>query len=138
MGILLITQILVAHWIADFLLQSSWMATNKSKSWLALSSHVVTYTATIAFLMLFFSIALVGLGIEHDLSNSVIFESTPYAFAMWVIINGLLHFVTDAVTSRISSKLWERGDMRRFFIVIGFDQMIHYLCLFGTASLLLL
>jgi hypothetical protein len=36
-----------------------------------------------------------------------------------------LHFVTDYITSRISSKLWAKQDWHRFFVTIGFDQLIH-------------
>ena len=137
LGILMIVQILFAHWVSDFVLQSGWMATNKSKNWLALGSHVLTYTAALGFLMLTLSTVLSTVAISYNLTNSVIFEMTPYAFALWVVINGVLHFATDAVTSRITSKLWAKGDAHNFFVVVGLDQMIHYFCLFGTMILLI-
>lgn len=136
-SILMVVQILFAHWVSDFVLQTHWMATNKSKNWLALGSHVLTYTVAIAFLMLTMSTVLSTAAIAYDLPNSVIFEMTPYAFALWVAVNGVLHFATDAVTSRITYKLWGRSKMHEFFVVVGFDQMIHYLCLFGTMILLI-
>jgi hypothetical protein len=137
LSMLMIVQILFAHWVSDFVLQTHWMATNKSKNWLALGSHVLTYTAALGFLMMTLSLVMSNLAIAYDLPNSVIFEMTPYAFALWVAVNGVLHFVTDAVTSRITSKLWAKGDAHNFFVVIGLDQMIHYLCLFGTMILLI-
>ena len=136
-SLLMIAQVLFAHWVSDFVLQTHWMATNKSKNWLALGSHVLTYTVAIAFLMLTMSTVLSTVAIAYDLPNSVIFDMTPYAFALWVAVNGVLHFVTDAVTSRLTAKLWAKGDMHNFFVVVGFDQMIHYFCLFGTLILLI-
>jgi hypothetical protein len=38
---------LTLHFIGDFLLQSDWMALNKSKNWDALSQHVLVYALTI-------------------------------------------------------------------------------------------
>ena len=127
---ILILQILFAHWISDFVLQSSWMATNKSKNWLALGSHVVVYTASMGFLML-----LSGIIVAAAFSNIIggaIMIITPLAFVKWIALNGVLHFVTDAVTSRITAQLWKKNDMHNFFVVVGFDQFIHYSCLIIT------
>ena len=57
---------------------------------------------------------------------------TPSAYMAWILLNGVLHLITDAVTSRITYKLWGRSKMHDFFVVVGFDQMIHYTCLFVT------
>ena len=129
--LLLILQIVFAHWFSDFVLQSGWMATNKSKNWLALGSHVATYTASLCFTMMTTGALLVPI-VYDDAPNAVIYAMTPRAFYLWVAINGVLHFVTDAITSRITSKLWVKGDMHNFFVVVGFDQLIHYTCLFAT------
>jgi len=34
--------IILAHWIADFICQTNWMAQNKSKSYKALSLHILS------------------------------------------------------------------------------------------------
>lgn len=123
------------HFLGDFLLQSDWMALNKSKSWLALYLHVLVYS--LCFLP--FGMAFVG-------------------------ITFLLHFLTDAITSRITSRLWfiehlPMGDglikvlrstygyevnpfvasfnnkRHWFFVVIGLDQLIHFACLALAYSL---
>lgn len=127
---ILILQILFVHWISDFVLQSSWMATNKSKNWLALGSHVLVYTASMGVLIL-----LSGVIVAAAFSNIIggaIMIITPLAFVKWIVLNGVLHFITDAVTSRITARLWKKNDMHNFFVVVGFDQFIHYSCLIIT------
>lgn len=120
--------LLTAHFVGDFLLQSDWMATNKSKRWDALALHVTAYTS---------------------------------AFFLWglhwqfIALVWLTHFVTDAITSRITSALWffKRedgiwvqaeyaqpkhgrtlvnpwspidGNRHWFFLCIGADQLLHF------------
>lgn len=126
---ILILQILFIHWISDFVFQSGWMATNKSKNWLALGSHVLVYTASMGVLLIFSSIIVASVG---SIPGGAIMVITPLAFMMWIALNGVLHFITDAVTSRITAKLWKKNDMHNFFVVVGFDQFIHYTCLFVT------
>ena len=111
--------ILALHFIADFVLQSDWMAINKSKNWYALTAHVLVYSATFT---LFFG----------------------WVFGLLTFIS---HFITDAVTSRVSRMVfpwipdiqnpkiyWDNEGIgmrsrHRFFSWIGFDQLIHYVTL---------
>lgn len=124
--------ILVTHYVADFLLQTHWQASNKSKNNVALVEHVAVYTVVLAAV------------------TAVLFGLT----AMWFVFfwfNGVLHFCTDYLTSRWSSRYFKMAiddmdTMRRstkvygdpnffevnpakhwhnFFVVIGFDQLIH-------------
>jgi hypothetical protein len=44
----------------------------------------------------------------------------------FAVVNAALLFATDYITSRISSKLWAKRDWHRFFVTIGFDQLIHH------------
>lgn len=120
-GLNVILGLLLIHWVADFVLQSHDMAINKSKSMYWLSLHVDVYTITLFVL----SFAILG---DTFLP--------PLKLFMWAIANGLLHLITDYFTSRINSRLWERGHIHWFFVSVGFDQFIHYSCLFGTASLM--
>lgn len=126
--------LLVIHWVWDFVLQSHWMASNKSKRLDALSMHVAFYTA---------GLFLYGV---------VVFDDRPGRFALvlgWVLLNAVLHFITDYITSRITSRLFmaqfeegvyspfsgDRVAMRsgftlhNFFVVVGVDQLIHQLTL---------
>ena len=133
-SVLLAAQIIFAHWVSDFVLQSHWMATNKSKNWLALGAHAAVYTVSFCLIMLLLS-AFVAFNETGEVRHAI-FVLAPSAFATWIALNGALHFVTDAVTSRITSYFWAKNDAHNFFVVIGLDQMIHYFCLFGTFVLL--
>lgn len=121
MTLYLIFCVLVLHWLADFVCQTDYQAKNKSKNSIVLLSHVVEYC----------SVLFVG---------SVIlfwFKVEPVVVITWVLLNGVLHFTTDYITSRITSYLWAKGDVHNFFVVIGFDQLVHYICLFGTLEYLM-
>ena len=106
--------ILFTHWVADFVLQTRWMADNKSKRWDALGLHVGVYTLTFLLVMLFCANWLIAL--------------------QFCAINGALHFLTDAITSRVTSYFWKEKKVAAFFMVIGFDQFIHSSTLLLTAS----
>lgn len=130
--LVLVLQIVFAHWVSDFVLQSGWMANNKSKNWRALLAHVATYTASMTVLMFIMAILLSDTVIKFNMINGIILAMTPSAYMAWILLNGVLHLITDAITSRITYKLWGRSKMHEFFVVVGFDQMIHYTCLFVT------
>jgi hypothetical protein len=152
---LVVYTLLVAHFIADFICQSDWMALNKSKSLDALTVHVLVYSWVLA-LFVAFALALSG------------WQGDTRALSVWIIVNCAAHFVQDAITSQINAKLWFidgvrpkpmfRGralssvvgsfdsaaanfcevaynDKRHwFFVGIGFDQLLHYVTLFVTAG----
>ncbi len=105
--------ILIVHWFADFVLQTHHMSTRKSSSNYYLSLHVGVYTfSTIVMWALVFpftSIHVSSLGIWT--SFAVIFAS---------------HWITDYFTSRLTSKLYKEERYHDFFVVIGFDQVLHY------------
>jgi hypothetical protein len=106
--------VLVAHFVGDFVFQSDYMAKNKSKDSWVLTQHVSTYTVVLAIVCLPFNIAL-----------------TTGQFLLFVVGNGCAHWITDYFTSRLSSYMWKEGRVHDFFVVIGFDQLIHYVCLMG-------
>lgn len=99
--------VFIVHWIADFILQTDKMATNKSTSFRWLSSHVAAYT-----------LCLMPFGPK------------------FALVNGASHMVVDFFTSRATSYLWKKGDRHNFFVVIGFDQLLHALVLVATLPLI--
>lgn len=125
----------VAHWLADFILQTDWMAVNKSKRWDALVIHVTVYSVVMAVLTL---------------------------NGWFGMITFVAHLATDAVTSRMGRAVfpwtptnagwvpmvyrddegepsgpWGLGLARSrhwFFTVIGADQwLLHWPQLILTA-----
>lgn len=128
--------LLAVHTLADFVFQTNWMGSNKSKNWNALLAHTIIYS-------LFFS----------------------YWGPLFVLITFVTHTTTDAITSRITSYLygnlndyhffnslgwdwlgrvedngkfafWCQPNVHWFFVVIGFDQLIHFATLAWTLRLL--
>jgi len=91
------------HIIADFFMQTRKMATNKSKSNKWLFTHVCVYT--IPFL---------------------------YFGVKFALLNLVLHFITDFISSRITSHFWSKQNGYAFFGTIGIDQGIHITCLIKT------
>ena len=104
-----IMYIMLVHWVADFVMQTAEMVKGKSSSNRWLLAHTSTYTIVMAVLTL----------------NPI-----------YALVNGVLHTVVDYITSRWSSKLWVKGDVHNFFVVIGLDQLIHVVTLIATYKLL--
>lgn len=102
--------LMFAHWVGDFLLQTSEMATGKSKSFKWLTIHVFVYSAVI----LIVSIILFGMN-----------KALPYT-----ILNLLVHWGVDFFTSKLAAHYHEKP--RVFYPVIGFDQFLHATTLYLT------
>lgn len=100
--------LLVLHFIADFILQSDYMAINKSKDFIALIGHTAVYSLVF-----------------------IPFYGTGFAAVTFV-----LHTIQDYFTSRINAKLWQANQRHWFFVGIGADQLLHYVTLAYTAVLL--
>lgn len=116
MEILWIWAVLAGHYIADFILQNDKMATRKSSSIWWLDLHVLVYMLGIAPLGVI--LFIMGRGLTMAIG--------------WVVVNGILHWAVDSITSKINVKLWKEERRHEFFCMIGFDQLIHYGCLFTT------
>lgn len=91
--------LLALHFVADFILQTDWMAINKSKSMQALLAHTSLYS--LVFL--------------------------PFYGVSFALITFMLHTVQDYLTSRLTSRLWQANERHWFFVAVGADQLLHYL-----------
>lgn len=115
---------LLVHWYADFVCQTDKQAKNKSTSikWLLKHTSIYGLIITIFTYILY-------------LNNSF---GAQYLYLP--LIFGLIQFVThtlvDYITSKINSYLWKNGQVHEFFVMIGFDQFIHYVILFGSLWIL--
>lgn len=101
--------LLLLHFVADFIFQHRWMANNKSHNQLALLSHILVY-GTVLTTGLYF----------------VMPESVPLSvFIMFIAFNLVAHYITDAITSKITSFFFKKQQIYLFFVTVGFDQLIH-------------
>ncbi len=105
--------ILVVHFLADFCLQTHDQATMKSTSNKFLGYHVGTYS------LIWF---IASYGLLGDWWSAFWFAMTTFS----------LHFWTDYVTSRLTKHYFGKQDYHNGFVVVGFDQILHYLQLLLT------
>jgi len=125
----LIIWLLAVHWVGDFILQSSEMALQKSTSNDWLSTHVGVYSVVLL------AGASIYNGIFGYLTGSVF---TLGALLVFIALNGVLHWVTDYFTSRLSARLWKAERRHDFFVCLGGDQLVHAITLILTANWLLI
>jgi hypothetical protein len=109
--------LLVAHYVADFVCQTDWMARNKSEKFLPRVTHACVYSIVL-FMFMIFALPLVSA-------------------LLFVIFNGIVHYYVDKFSSRVTSRLSKEGKYGSntipnfgMFSIIGLDQLIHYLVLF--------
>lgn len=105
--------ILLIHWCADFAIQTHDQAMAKSTNIRQLAYHVGTYS----IVWIFGAYCLLGSWREAFFFSAITF---------------IAHFWTDFVTSRIGKPYWEKGDYHNGFVIVGFDQILHYVQLFLT------
>ena len=118
MTLTLIIFVLLIHFLADFGLQTHQQATEKSNCPHALLSHTGVYS----LVWLFASYTQLG--------------NWALAFA-FAFITFIAHTLTDLATSNIGKPFWEKKDPHNGFVVVGFDQVLHYIQLFLTFQLFL-
>jgi len=107
---------MLIHFLADFGLQTNDQAINKSTSSDWLFKHVGVYS----LIWLIATIPIFGVW-------SILFA--------WVTF--ITHFITDYCTSRTGKPFLDKKDLHNGFVVVGFDQMIHFITLYYTFKLFL-
>ena len=109
---------LIIHFLADFCLQTNEQAVMKGISNKFLFYHVGAYS--LMWLIASYAIFL-----------------NIYAAVIFSIVTFICHFITDYFTSRIGKPFWEKKDFHNGFVVVGFDQILHYLQMFYTFKIIL-
>lgn len=105
--------ILFIHYLGDFSLQTHEQAQRKSKDNLYLLYHVLTYSITWFF------------------ASLIWYEKVSIAL-LFALFTFIAHYITDYFTSRWASKYFGNKDYHHGFMVIGFDQILHYVQLLLT------
>lgn len=104
----ILVPLMVTHFIADFVAQDDRMAKNKSTDFGWLTFHCVIYALCFSWTL-----------------------NMEFVFIIFAV-----HFVTDFFTSKITSKLYKAKEYHYFFVVIGFDQLLHFLQIYYISQLL--
>lgn len=123
MHIVEIFSIVIIHWIADFIFQDEKWAVGKSKNLDDLLNHTTVYS------------------LLWWIPVSIMLDSISLG-SLFVIITFIIHTITDYFTSSKVNQLFEDKKLGSSipnigaFSVIGFDQVLHYLQLFGTYYIL--
>lgn len=115
-NIWIVMAILLAHYLGDFVMQSHWMASNKSRSTMALLSHVVVYTLVVCVVLMFATSLCEDYLREPDVM---------YAFGNFAILTFASHLVVDYATAPVNSALYKSEAHHEFFVVVGADQVVH-------------
>lgn len=105
--------ILLIHWCGDFCIQTHEQSQAKSTDMVQLFYHVGTYT----LVWIIGSYCMLG-----DWGDAILFGMITFG----------CHFWTDFITSRIGKFYWNKGDIHNGFVIVGFDQILHYIQLFLT------
>jgi hypothetical protein len=114
MEISVIIFIMLIHFLADFGLQTHEQSQKKSISDKFLFYHVGVYSIV-------WFLALCGYP-----------DTTLIGVVNFTMVSFVSHFVTDWATSRIGKPFWEKQDFHNGFVVVGFDQLLHYIQLLIT------
>jgi len=127
MEIGMVFSLLILHWICDFILQTDEQAKGKSSSWSCLLRHTAIYSLMFTFCLF----VLEGVSTENNLRHIVLLNCFTF---MWITF--ILHTLTDYITSREVKKFFDVGNHHYGFIVIGLDQILHYIQIFLTYNYL--
>jgi hypothetical protein len=149
--------LVVTHFVADWLFQSDWMALNKSKHWDVLAIHVTIYSVCFVPVTawMFFGSWRFGLlfgaitWITHFITDAITSRITS---RLWFIelherpekdiyeAGSYKEFMLGVGKSYFGAYThfaYVKNTRHWFFVMIGFDQLIHYTTLAYTLDYLL-
>jgi hypothetical protein len=133
MNLIEISVILILHWIADYVMQDGEWAVRKSKDFDFLVTHTFVYSVIMS----------TGVGVLMYYNISCI-DCLPCTIFIFFIVTFLLHTITDFFTSKKTSREYSKKNFGTtiprgfdFFVTLGFDQLLHYIQLFGIYYLLI-
>lgn len=112
---------LVSHFIADFVLQSDDMAIRKSKEPMVLLNHCLIHFALFSVVLGLMTHPLLGL-----IAAGII--SLTHALIDWNVWRGYKYLVSRRYPT-LSNPLEDPDVRHLFFLTVGFDQMLHMVCL---------
>jgi hypothetical protein len=121
----IIFSILSVHFVSDFILQTQDQASNKSTSNKYLATHVFNYSLLTMICWIFLFKCVLAFPLTEEIPAGKINAIDVF------VLTFLFHFATDYITSRLTRKLWQEEKTHDFFVVIGFDQLIHFIQLFS-------
>jgi len=126
----IIIGILLIHYLADFILQTDKQARGKSKNWKDLLSHTKMYSFIwLVAGCLYLYVKYQSFTPPRELCVNVLY---------FTLITFVCHTITDYFTSNEVAKYFNNQNYHIAFVVIGFDQFLHYAQLFLTYYLLIL
>lgn len=108
--------LLITHLIADFFVQTKEQQENKWWDNGILLDHTITYTLCfIPFVVIYFN---------------------PAIGILFLFITLYMHTVTDRFTSILTHKYFSKKEYKKGFQIVGIDQTLHYLQLYGLLKIL--
>lgn len=109
--------LLIIHFLADFALQTHEQAIGKSEGSSILNAQLSFHVSIYSIVM---SLSLYAIGFSFLL-----------ALKFWSITY-LSHYITDYCTSRIGKPYWAKNDFHNGFVVVGADQLLHFIQIYYT------
>lgn len=113
----------ICHYLADYILQSDEMAKRKANELPILAYHSLIHFIT------FFVFNFLLMLIVFKIKNVFIYIFPP-------LIIFITHFIIDFITSKLSKK-WYTKDVHIFYLIIGFDQFLHYSVILSTIYIIM-
>lgn len=124
--------LLIIHTFADFFFQTNWMGTNKSKNWSALFAHTIVYS----WFFTYYGIPFVLITfVTHTLTDAITSRMTSYLYGNlddWYFYNTFGWDWLNKIEDDERFAFWYQPNAHWFFVVIGFDQLIHFITLAYT------